>query len=285
MKAVAVAVVIVLGAGAAAFAQSGAAQPAPPARADAPRPAVQPATTSQPAAPAGGAAPASQPAKHRPVQEVLDRRVPEIKFEKAPLDEVLRWVEQYTGALVYVRWAVLADAGIDRDTPVTIAARDRKLSQVLWVIMNEATGTSGVTLAYEASDELFLFSTHKDLSRSLVVKVYDVADITVDVPNFGPGGQRTVHRTRVHRTPQARPDVGPGDGQTRGSATPRPSPEIVTDDEKLQELMELIQCTVAPETWEVNGGEGTIFPYKGKLVIRASLYVHQMLERTRKGKK
>jgi hypothetical protein len=43
--------------------------------------------------------------------------------------------------------------------------------------------------------------------------------------------------------------------------------------------MEFILNTVEPESWEVNGmgGKGTIFPYKGKLIVRNSLHVHHIL--------
>lgn len=148
----------------------------------------------------------------RDVKQILNGRVPEVNFEEAPLEEVMEWVEKYTGAMVYVRWPVLEEVGIECDTPITVKARNRKLSLILWVILNEAKGTSGVTLAYEASAELFLFSTHEDLSGEMMVRIYDVRDITVDVPEFvGPPAPsaQPVPRGSVRRRVPAHAFIAP----------------------------------------------------------------------------
>ncbi|MFQ5806655.1 MAG: hypothetical protein ACE5I3_09415 [Phycisphaerae bacterium] len=222
----------------------------------------------------------TQAQPERDVQQLLNGRIPEVNFEKVPLEKVMEWLQEYTGGIVYVRWKVLEDFGITRETPITVKARDKKLSQILWVIMNEAAAESGVTLAYQASTDLFLFSTHDDLSRDLVTRVYDVQDITVDVPYFKGDGTREgsegiVRRTRVRRT--APPPSRSSGGEVIDEA---PRREITTEDEKLQEFKELILNMIEPESWEINGlgGKGTIFPYKGRLVVRNSLHVHQLID-------
>lgn len=251
--------------------------PAAPARPDA-KAATQPALADKRNA---GAAVTSQPS--RDLREALNTRVPEVHFDHAPFEQVIDWVQEYTGAIVYVRWAVLEDAGILRDTPITVKARDRKLSQILWVIMNEAAGSSRVTLAYQASEDVLLLSTHKDLGGPMVTRVYELPDSAVDVPKVptlseGGGfalGFKKVERTRVNRVGSApQQSLGGGDiGGPRG-----PSAEITAEDERLHEFMELILCTVEPDSWEINGGEGQIFPYKGRLVVRNSAYVHQLID-------
>jgi hypothetical protein len=217
--------------------------------------------------------------KHN-VRETLNSRVPEVNFEAAPLEKVMEWLQDYTDAIVYVRWAALQEFGITRETPITVKARDKKLSQILWVVMNEAAAESGVTLAYQASKDLFLFSTHEDLSRDMITRVYRVQDIIVDVPEFRgdgtkEGSEGVVKRTRVRRTPPPSRSHGGEIIPTDGA----PAREVTTEDESLQEFVELILDTIAPASWAINGmgGEGTIFPYKGKIVIRNSLYVHQLI--------
>ncbi len=224
----------------------------------------------------------------RNVQEILNARIPDVNFDATPLEEVMEWLQDYTEAIVYVRWAALEDFGITRETPITVEARNKRLSQILWVVMNEAAAESGVTLAYQASADLFLFSTHEDLSRSMVTRVYNVREIIVDVPYFfrhglckDPVGEEgIVKRTRVRRVWRDQGSRGGELGTELGTEAPEPPRrEITSEDEALQELTELILNTVEPETWEANGmgGKGTIFPYKGKLVVRNSIYVHQIL--------
>ena len=218
------------------------------------------------------------------IQQILDSRVAEVNFDNTALEDVLAWLEEYTGALVYARWAVLKDYGIDPDTPITLKTRNRQLSRILWVVMNEAAGPADITLAYQASDDLIVISTHEDLSRKLVTRVYDVSGFAPDVYRFwltqmrqtAEGSEGIVWRTKVQRYPA--PSAGRIGSDVPLGAEP-PVREITTDDERLQEMMELVLNTIEPETWEINGygGQGTIFPYKGHLMVRNSLYVHQMI--------
>jgi hypothetical protein len=218
----------------------------------------------------------------RDIAEILATRVPDVAFEQQALEEVMRWVEQQTGATVYVRWQVLEDAGIPRDAPVTLTARNRQLAHILALILKEAEGESGTRLAYEASSELFVVSTHDDLSRALITRVYDVERLLQDIPKFdmppgviapGVGGKALPNLpTRV---------VRPGPGQSAGGeATPvGGAPTVVVEDERERELVDLITLNVEPESWQINGqgGRGTIFPRDGKLIIRNSRHVHQLL--------
>lgn len=249
-------------------------------------PEVRASTTTKPAAkPKADRRDEVLPKPKRDVKQILSSRVPKVHFEHVPLEDVMEWVQEYTGVMVYVRYAVLEEHGIDRQTPITVKARDAKLAQILWVIMNEAAGSSGVTLAYEASADLFVFSTHADLSSKLVSRIYDVKDIIADVPYFwlegagmpvptAEGSEGIVKRTRVRRPPPVQ-SLG---GEVFSGSQPPPR-EITSEDEGLHEFMEFILNTVEPEIWEVNGmgGKGTVFPYKGKLIIRNSLHVHHIL--------
>ena len=237
------------------------------------------------------------PLSPRPIQELLDTRVPFVEFENVPLEDVADWLADYTGLLVYVRWGVLQDVGIGRNTLINLKARERKLSQILWVVMNEAAGARPVKVAYEASDDLLVLSTHDDLNGEMVTRVYPVSSLIQDIPKFYPGAHRGPNappgdsategivyhaRLRRHRPPGevfgSRNPVGSDDRVYTGRVAPHP----VTTDPRLVELMDLITYTVEPESWEVNGlgGHGRIYPSQEMLIIRNSRYVHEMIENT-----
>ncbi len=217
------------------------------------------------------------------IEAKLAQRIPQVNWDHAPLEDVLRWVEKQTGAMVYARWGVLQQFGIDRHTPVSLRTENRKLSHILWVILQEASADSGVKLAYEASDELILVSSHEDLSRELVTYVYDVQTILHDIPHFDPNepGKAFVKRTRVNRGGRAIPfdHIGPlpGDDDEDGTTI-----EMEIEDERQRELVDAIYTIVEPDSWSANGrgGRGVIFPYRGKLIVRNSLYVHQQIGRS-----
>ena len=228
----------------------------------------------------GPAAPDAQPKAERDIGKILSWRVPEVCFDHTPLEKVMEWVQKQTGVLVYVRYAILEEHGITRETPITVKAKDATLKQILWVIMNEAAGASGATLAYEASGDLILLSTHQDLGSKMVSRVYDFKDIHVDVLYFEgiTDLEGKVFRTRVRRAvPHSRSLGGELFGPPADDAAP--VLEVESEEEQVQEFMEFLLNTIEPETWAINGmgGKGTIFPYKGRLIIRNSLHVHQIL--------
>src|SRR5687768_11714279 len=92
---------------------------------------------------------------------LLNQRIPEVSFEDLPLDQVIEWLQGYTGMNVNVRWQTLIDASVARDKPITLKVKGLRLSQVLWMIMNEAGGAD-TKLAYRATGKLLILSTEED---------------------------------------------------------------------------------------------------------------------------
>ncbi|MCP4247416.1 MAG: hypothetical protein GY778_10250 [bacterium] len=45
----------------------------------------------------------------------------------------------------------------------------------------------------------------------------------------------------------------------------------------MDDLIALIESTVEPDTWLINGGRGTIAPFQKLLVIRNSIEVHEKI--------
>ncbi|MGD8450461.1 MAG: hypothetical protein PVJ57_01465 [Phycisphaerae bacterium] len=206
---------------------------------------------------------------------LLNQRIPEVSFESVPFEQIMEWVGELTGANVVVRWQIIEDAGIERDKPLTIRVKNLRLSQVLWMIMNEAAG-SDVRLAYRAAGSLLILSTQDDLGQEMIVKVYDVADLLTSAPRFnnaatmdpaqalnqsggqgGGGGNNQLFQSNQNNQNESRDQEGTG-----------------TD---IQVIIDLIQGTVEPDSWVANGGLGHIHPFNKSLVVYNSLLVHQQI--------
>jgi len=250
-----------------------------------------PATRPNDADAKAGTPPKAPGGAERDIVRILRGRVPEVVFDHTPLETVMEWVQDYTGVMVYVRYAVLEEQGIGRETPISLKVKGAALKQILWGIMNEAAGASGVTLAYQASSELIVLSTEQDLGEQMISRVYDCKEIHVDVPYFWreggdgvgvatvEGSEGKIFRTRVRRAKRPSGSLGGGDLFGPLDAGAAPVLEVKSEEEQLQEFTELILNAVEPESWAINGlgGKGTIFPYKGRLIIRNSLRVHRIL--------
>lgn len=212
---------------------------------------------------------------------VLNQRIEEINFDEAPLDEVMSWIGEVTKLNVMVKWQILEDLGIERDKPISIHAKNLRLSQILWMIMSEAGG-SDVKLAYRASGNLLVLSTAEDLGSEMIVRVYDVSDLLVRIPRF-----RSAPNIDIQQVGQ-NTGGGVGGGTTNifsGSSSgtndddddQRGGQGNDVDEETMQKLIDLIQTTIEPDTWAVNGGEGTIQSFGRQLIVRNNILVHQLI--------
>lgn len=203
------------------------------------------------------------------VLETLGQRVHQIAFEEAPFEQVADWLANISGLNVTVRWQVLEELGVARDTPITIKARNIRLTTVLWMIMNEAGGPD-VKLAYRAAETLLILSAAEDLSREMVLKVYDVGDLIMRIARFS-------NPARIDVT-QMLDQSGQSGSSSPGIEYDPDSGEQEQDREgEIGRLIRLITDTVEPDTWAQNAGLGTISAWRNLLVVRNNVLVHQRL--------
>ncbi len=214
--------------------------------------------------------------------KVLNQRLPEVAFRETPFEQVMDFITDLTKLNLVVRWQNIVDAGVPKDKPVSLQAKNLRLSQVLWLVMSEAGG-SDVKLAYRASGNLLVLSTEEDLNKEMVTKVYDVSDLLVRIRNSSRegafdltqnmnnvGSQGGGGGTGLFGNSNQQNQYG-NDNRDQYGAGAAQTPEM-------QQLVELIQQTVEPDTWTVNGGLGTVHSFRGGLlVIRNTLLVHQRL--------
>jgi len=226
---------------------------------------------------------APPPGRTASTLELLNRRLPEVMFEELPLEQVMEFIADFTDMNVVVRWEILEDAGIERDKAITVKVRNLRLSQVLWLIMNEAGGTD-LRLAYRASGNMLVLSTEEDLGREMLVKVYDVSDLLVRPPRFTNALQLDATQALQQAAQGGQGGQGGGGGGGQGLFGGQGSgQQSQRDDERdgagagMQELRQLIVDTVEPDSWVDNGGLGTIQPFGNVLVVRNSILVHQRL--------
>jgi len=214
---------------------------------------------------------AGSPPRESSTLRLLNERVPEVEFDSVSLESVMDWVAEITGANVVVRWQVLEDAGIERDRPITIKARNLRLSQVLWLVMNEAAG-SDLKLAYRARGSLLVLSTDEDLGREMVLKVYDVGDLLASPTRFD--NEATIDPAQVL---SQQGSGGAGTVFQRGQGSEAGREEKQT--KGIQDLVQLITKAVEPDTWAVNGagGSGYVHAFGDVLVVYNSLRVHQRI--------
>lgn len=227
----------------------------------------------------------------------LEFRVPEIRYDDVPLDQVLENLAGLANVNLTVRWQKLAEYGIKRDAPITLNVRNLRLRQVLWLVMNHPP-LSDAKLAYRADSDMIVLSSADDLGQEMIVKVYDVAELLqtrLARPTFTAARQHEIVETVVPQVAAGAVGVQPVT-RNYGSGTiligEDPAGDVydeqdeggnATGDEdnikqqRLAQLVTLITTTIEPDEWIVNGGRCSIAPWRSHLIVRATPMVHQAL--------
>ena len=224
---------------------------------------------------------AAQHAQAPQTIRILYQRIPDVRFQDTPFEQVMEWLADLTQLNLSVRWQVLKDAGISRDAPISIQARNLRLTQVLWLIMNEAGG-SDVKLAYRASGNLLVLSTADDLNKEMITKIYDVSDLLINLPQASRQNSFDVTQGLGQNTSGGGGGgssgmFGGGQGQQQTGGYDSTGQGQQGEQQMMQQLVDLIQSTIEPDSWRQNGGQGTIQPFHRALVVRNTILVHQRL--------
>ena len=215
---------------------------------------------------------------------LLNRPLPEVRFDAVALSDVIDFFHDVTGANLFVNWRALEAAGIQKTTPVTARLRDVKFSKALSTVLADAAGGSG-KLSYTVDEGVITISTMEDLNKNTITQVYDIRDLLVippdvdEPPSFGLQRRDSAYRVDPRSSaisaaarpsgPFASPGGTPGTGSYPGAARAGVLPSNSQRTEELvREIMDLIKDTVDRDSWIDNGGKvGSLRYLSGQLIV------------------
>ena len=174
---------------------------------------------------------------------------------------------------IFPIWRDLLDnADIDQTTPINMdPISSVRLGSALKFLL-EAVSGGFADLSYGVENGVITIATKESIPADLITLVYDVTDL-IGVP-------------AEYRTSAAAGATGGGGGVTDVGGFAEGGEEETYDrdtmrEERLQkitDLMLLIRGTVAPDTWDDVGGEGTVTSYSSRLLsIRQTAEVHNQI--------
>lgn len=197
-----------------------------------------------------------------------------LSVEEQPLRDIMRFIEDFTGAQLDVRY--LDDrnaAGLDPEALISIDVKNISALRLLELVLDQSGRDSfeGATwqLTSWGAIEAGLKST---LNRRQRVQVYDIADLLLVLPDYQDTPE--IDLQSVLQSQQ-----GGGGGQSPfGGDTQGQDDEERDLEERKDAVIDLIQAVVETEQWQRNGGDGgTITVYQNSLVIRAADYIHRQI--------
>ncbi len=224
-----------------------------------------------------------------PVRSLLLTRVDRVAWDEVPLGEVLDWVRarstRFGKVNVVPRWRVLAAAGVDRDTPITLTLERVNVAEVLYEVVDQLSGAEEVVY-YGAGNKL-RFTTRSALRRRLHTRSYDVAEILAVSrfervePGIVVSQQINIARASVDRNGTGAEVFTYEFGQSLfgnpENFNEQDEDDDDLDDENAQRLIETIRTTIEPDSWTANGGAGTLSIFNDVLIVRNSPDVHEII--------
>ncbi len=236
----------------------------------------------------------------------------DVKFRNQPLGEVLKTLEMVTGVPLFIDEKALATARVDSSTPVTLDLTSRiSLKNALNLILGQ------FDLTYAIGNDVLQITTNEVKRGQLQRRIYKVADLVTPIPNFATsyedglaGALKAAYQMNtasntvqyapvsafglagepgpmsVNQNPNMLAQYGnpmnpmnpmsqmmPGaTGQMRGAAGGGSLADFTA-------IMQLIETTIAPDTWEAMGGPSTMAPYAQNLslVVSTTSDVHDQI--------
>ena len=220
--------------------------------------------------PAQVAPPPTEAEAAETIEKQLDQRI-DVDFVNTPLRDVVHWLTAQTGIKFHLANRPLEEAGMSGEMPVTCSFARIRLRTFLDLFLDE------LKLSYVEKDGLILITTPEHAESHLIVQVYDCRDLlAMELPT---------NATKLLSGPTSRKDRNQLVSQ---DCTPPGTADgpLTVHDLRVKQLIDVITATVAPDTWDVVGGEGAIAEFNGLLVVsqttRRQREVARLLETLRR---
>lgn len=206
------------------------------------------------------------------------RQPTQVNFEGIQLGLVIDYLRNITGLNFYVNWPALEAAGVSQDTPINLQLSNVPAEQALKLVLQQAGASAfGEQIGYSVIDGIVQISTLADLNRTVDIRIYDIRDLLVQVPNFTNAPEFDLENALD--SSQTGSGRGTGGGGSSGSGRSLFDTDDDDDEEeqlsraeRINQILELIQNTVGrPEEWEFFGGDvSSVRELNGNLIVRTT---------------
>jgi general secretion pathway protein D len=207
-------------------------------------------------------------AKEKSILQALNKTI-SVNFRNSKLEDVIEYLQTYTGLAILLDRDGMKDAEISYDTVITLNVKGVTVRTLLRKIL----GDLGMT--YVIKDATIQATSAQKASEMMVVRRYYVGDLLA-----GMGGQGPFDSAQAGIW---NPAIVPGAWRNfygfPYAPAAHPQLQAVKKMEIVKQLIELVQTSVDPQSWQANGGTGTISFHAPSmsLIIKQTAEVHAML--------
>jgi len=167
-----------------------------------------------------------------------------VNFNNSRLEDVIEYLQTFTGQPILTDKTALDEAQVTYDTPVSVQVKGVALRTLLRKVLSE------FGLTYVVKDQAIQITSAAKARDMMVVRSYYIGDIVANINGV-------LGSFPLLNIPQQQLQTMQNIGQ----------------------LIDMVQTSVEPASWKSRGGEGTItyHPASMSLVIKQSAEVHAIL--------
>ncbi len=216
----------------------------------------------------------------------------EINFEQISLKDALDFLRDVAGVNFHVNWRSLETAGISRDTPITVKAKGISIGRALDLVLDQLNaGRDRFSSIYWVIDGgVVRIATGEALNRTTKVRVIDISDLLMVVPNFkGPeinlggfGNNASNNGSSFSSGSTGGTsifDTGNTSGTDTSSGTSDTDEDNISEQrqKKRDTIVRIIMDAIGEDMWQPTG-KGSIHILNNKLVISQTPLGFKLLE-------
>jgi general secretion pathway protein D len=225
----------------------------------------------------------------REVKRLLQRKQPQLEFDGIGFEKVVRFLREVSGVSIHVNWAALEIAGIQRTSEVNVNLTSVTLEKALEVILSDLSASTGglASLDYIIDDGVVTISTKQKLSEPewRSTEVYDIRDMIMPIRDFDSPDLNLGQIDDVDDGGGTGTGGGGDDGGIFGGDDDDDdddgdnNDDQVTRQELINNIMNLIETTIDPNSWPPAGGTiGSMEEHNGQLVITQTRKNHEEIQ-------
>ncbi|MEM9661991.1 MAG: hypothetical protein AAF937_06750 [Planctomycetota bacterium] len=211
------------------------------------------------------------PENRRVLAELETQRIQSVNFDN-PLSDVVGFLEAVTSQNFDVDWQSLELLSIDEQTPVTLRLNNVSVKTVLDRLVDKISDPLAPA-DWAIQDGIVQIASDEELRRDTTLVIYDIRDLLIEVPDYQDAPE--IDLQSVLQSQQ-----GGGGGQSPfGGDTQGGDDEERDRQERIDQIIDIIQNNVDFEGWQANGGDtGFIQELNGSLIITNTSKNHREVQ-------
>ncbi len=205
------------------------------------------------------------------------RQIPEVNFQDHRLEDVLSFITEITGADMEPIWIDDKSVdGLDKDSLVSLKAKRVSALKLLEMVLEKVGAESAVYSGgntWQMTEWGSIECGPKELlARRARLEVYPINDLLWEIPDYEESP--TIDLQSVLQSSR-----GGSGGQSPFTNTQQQNQDRDrrTKDDRAQDIIDIIEALVEPETWLTGGGTASIRYFQSNLLVRAPDFVHRKL--------